>query len=65
MLYRGFDQKTLLNEPAERNCQTRLIFGKNRHETTKKPTISIGSFALFLAVPTGLGFATRNYLGAQ
>ena len=32
----------------------RLILGETWHETTKKPTSLIGSFALFLAVPTGL-----------
>jgi hypothetical protein len=36
--------------------------GKNWHETTKKPTILIGSFALLLAVPTGFDPTERNWI---
>jgi hypothetical protein len=38
---------------VERNNKTRFILSKNCRKTTKKPTFWIGSFALFLAVPTG------------
>jgi len=38
---------------------------KNRYKTTKEPTKLVGSFVSSLAVPTGLGFSTRNYFGAQ
>lgn len=62
MLYRGSDQREPFNEPAERNYWTPLILGDNRRKTTKKPTKLIGSFALLLAVPTGLEPAERNWL---
>jgi hypothetical protein len=62
MLNRGFDRKALFTEPAERNHWTRLISGENWRKTTKKPTILIGSFVLFLAVPTGFEPAERNWL---
>ena len=65
MLNRGFDHKAPSNEPAERNYWTRLISGENWHKTTKKPTILIGSFALFLAVPTGVEPAERNWFGGR
>ncbi len=63
MLDREFDQKSSFNEPAERINKTCLSLGEYQ-PIQKKPTILIGSFALLLAVPTGLGFATRNYLDA-
>ena len=44
---------------------TTLFWAKIGIKQQKKPTILIGSFVLILAVPTGLGFATRNYFGAQ
>ena len=44
---------------------TALFWAKIGIKTTKKPAFLIGSFALLLAVPTGLETATRNYLGAQ
>jgi len=49
---------------------TRNQYGANyyrgyRCKTTKNRPFSGRFFCLLLAVPTGLGFATRNYLGAQ
>jgi hypothetical protein len=35
----------------------------DEYKTTKKPTNLIGSFALFLAVPTGFEPAERNWYG--
>jgi hypothetical protein len=60
---RKFDHKASLNNLRNVLGGTPSI-GEDQHKATKKPTMLIGSFALFLAVSTGVEFATRNYLNA-
>jgi len=61
-LDRGFD------ESWSSRCVTSkglIFFDVFWSKTTKKRPVLGRFFVLHLAVPTGLGFATRNYLGAQ